>query len=301
MAKKQKASGSAAGVAMMRAIEAQKPEGSRICDDPYAHALMQGGFLYSLLKWMIESGLYDRLAPGAVSFVVGRERYIDDFLKTCLSEGLDQVVLMGAGYDTRPYRIPGIGKTRVFEIDQAATQEDKLKRLEKVIHPLPTNVTFLPMDFNTQSLGERLNSAGYNEDSKTLFIWQGVTYFLTNAGVENTLSFIANHSGPGSAVVFDYFYNEILRDPHRNEVQAMRRTARAFGEDYTFGIDRGQVEPFLTQRGFRDVTDMTMEDLQRVYFTGPNAKRAINNSIAIATARVDKDKVSGLRPMLTSG
>jgi methyltransferase (TIGR00027 family) len=289
MGKKQKPSASAAGVAMMRAIEAQKPEEARICDDPYAHALIQRGFTYALLKWMINSGLYDRMAPGAVSFLVGRERYIDDFLKTCLSEGLDQVVLLGAGYDTRPYRIPGIGKTRVFEIDQAATQEDKLKRLEKVIHPIPSNVTFLPMDFNTQSLGERLKSAGYNEQNKTLFIWQGVTYFLTTAGVENTLAFIAGHSGPGSAVIFDYFYNEILRDPKRTEVQAMRRTARAFGEDYTFGIDRGQVEAFLTQRGFRDVTDMTMEEIKRVYFTGPNANRVVNNSIAIATARVDKD------------
>lgn len=287
--KKQKPSASAAGVAMMRAIETLKPEEARICDDPYADALMQGGFTYALLKWMIGTGLYDRMAPGAVSFVVGRERYIDDFLKTCLGEGLDQVVLLGAGYDTRPYRIPGIEKTRVFEIDQAATQEDKLKRLEKVIHSLPANVTFLPVDFNTQSLGERLKSAGYNENSKTLFIWQGVTYFLTTAGVESTLAFIANHSGPGSAVVFDYFYNEILRDPHRNEVKAMQRTAHAFGEDYTFGIDHGQVEPFLSQRGFRDVKSVTMEDLKPVYFTGPNAKRTVNDSIAIATARVAKD------------
>ncbi|MGD0877693.1 MAG: SAM-dependent methyltransferase [Anaerolineales bacterium] len=293
MGKKQKPSASAAGVAMMRAIETLKPEGSRICDDPYADALMQGGFTYALLKWMIESGLYDRMAPGAVSFVVGRERYIDDFLKICLSEGLDQVVLLGAGYDTRPYRIPGIEKTRVFEIDQAATQEDKLKRLEKVIHPLPANVTFLPVDFNTQSLGERLKSTGYNENSKTLFIWQGVTYFLTTAGVESTLAFITNHSGPGSAVVFDYFYNEILRDPHRNEVKAMQRTAHAFGEDYTFGIDHGQVEPFLSQRGFRDVKSVTMEDLKPVYFTGPNAKRTVNGSIAIATARVDKGSAAG--------
>jgi methyltransferase (TIGR00027 family) len=291
--KKQKPSGSAAGVAMMRAIETLKPEAVRICDDPYAYTMFQGSFMYGLVKWMIESGLYDRLAPGAVSFVVGRERYIDDFLKTCLSEGLDQVVLLGAGYDTRPYRIPGMEKTHVFEIDQAATQEDKLKRLEKVIHALPANVTFLPVDFNTQSLGERLKSAGYNENSKTLFIWQGVTYFLTTAGVESTLAFIANHSGPGSAVVFDYFYNEILRDPHRNEVKAMQRTAHAFGEDYTFGIDHGQVGPFLAQRGFKDVTDMTMEDLKPIYFTGPNAKRTVNDSIAIATARVNKDRVSG--------
>jgi len=82
----------------------------------------------------------------------------------------------------------------VFEIDQAATQEDKLKRLEKVIHPIPSNVTFLPMDFNTQSLGERLKSAGYKRTEQNPVHLQGVTYFLTTAGVENTLAFIAGHS-----------------------------------------------------------------------------------------------------------
>jgi len=106
MGKKQKPSASAAGVAMMRAIEAQKTGRSpdlrrslRPCaDTAWLHVRPA--------KVDDHSGLYDRMAPGAVSFLVGRERYIDDFLKTCLSEGLDQVVLLGAGYDTRPLPHP---------------------------------------------------------------------------------------------------------------------------------------------------------------------------------------------------
>ena len=132
-----------------------------------------------------------------------------------LDEGLDQVVILGAGFDTRVYRIAGIEKTKVFEIDHLNTQAVKLQRLKKVINPLPDNVTFIPVDFNTQQLSERLQSSGYNEKGKTLFIWQGVTYFLTQEGVDNTLAFIANHSGAGSAVIFDYFYNETLHDTHK--------------------------------------------------------------------------------------
>ena len=188
--KKNQSSRSAEGVAMMRAIEAQKPENERICYDPYASALIPRGFLNYLFKLIIDSSLYDRLAPGAKSFVVGRERFIDDFLKFSLAEGLDQVVILGAGFDTRAYRIAGIEKTQVFEIDHPDTQAVKLDRLKKVIDPLPAYVTFIPVDFNTQQLGERLLESGYNEQSKTLFIWQGVTYFLTSGGVETTLAFI---------------------------------------------------------------------------------------------------------------
>src|SRR5271165_5883417 len=125
--KKEKPSMSALGVAGFRAIESQKPEGERICYDPYAQAFVSGGFLFSLLKLMISSGLYERMAPGAIAFIVLRERHIDDFLKTSLKEGLEQVVILGAGYDTRAYRTPGIETTRVFEVDQSATQNLKIK------------------------------------------------------------------------------------------------------------------------------------------------------------------------------
>ena len=283
-----KPSRSAEGVAGFRAIETQKPEAERICNDPYARAMIPNGILFSLLKLMIKSGLYERMAPGAIAFICGRERYIDDYLKVCLSEGFDQIVILGAGFDTRAYRISGIEHTRVFEIDQTATQEVKLKRLKKIIDPLPAYVTFVPMDFNTQELGELLQSSGYNEQGKTLFIWQGVTYFLTAEGVDNTLAFIANHSGPGSAVIFDYCYNETIHDTSRGYGKSLRQASRVSGEPYLFGIDQGQVEPFLAERGFCDVLDVPLENIKSKYFTGPNAGRVMATGLAIVSARVNK-------------
>jgi methyltransferase (TIGR00027 family) len=297
--RQKQSSTSAAGVALLRAIETQKPEAERICYDPIARAFLPG-ISYTLSKLVIDAGIYERMAPGAAAFVVVRERYIDDFLKASLAEGLDQVVLLGAGFDTRAYRIAGIEKVRVFEIDHPATQAAKLKGLKKFLHPpvsgqpssradgLPGHVTFIPMDFNTQTLNERLPASGYNEQGKTLFIWQGVTYFLTAEGVDSTLAFIADHSGPGSAVIFDYFYNEVLHDPSRGDVKMLRRAAQMTGEEYMFGIDQGQIEPFLTLRGFRAVRSLTLEDLKQLYFTGPNAGRVVPAGIAIASARVDK-------------
>jgi methyltransferase (TIGR00027 family) len=285
--KENQSSKSAAGVALLRAVEAQKPEAQRICYDPYAGAFIPG-IGYAISKWVVSSGLYERMAPGATAFVALRERAIDDFLKACLIAGLDQVVILGAGFDTRAYRIPGMARTRVFEIDAPATQTVKLERLKTVIDPLPKNITFLPVDFNTQTLEVRLPANGYNEQAKSLFIWQGVTYFLTAQGVDSTLAFIANHAGPGSAVIFDYFDNETLRDTRLGFVKNMHRAARMTGEEYMFGVDRGQIEPFLTQRGFRDIHNTTLEELRPLYLTGPNAGRLVPAGINIVSARVDK-------------
>jgi methyltransferase (TIGR00027 family) len=286
--KQKQSSRSAAGVAGMRAVESLRPERTRIVFDPYARAFASG-FLSTFLRLMIDSGIYARIGgKGAMEFIVLRERYIDDYLKACLREGLDQVVILGAGFDTRAYRIPGIEKTHVFEVDHPNTQEVKLGKLRKVIDPLPSHVTFVPMDFNTQSLCKHLQASGYNEQGKTLFIWQGVTYFLTAQGVDNTLAFIAEHSGPGSAVVFDYFYSETLHDKSRRDVQMMQRTARLVGEEYMFGIDKGRVEEFLTERGFHDIHNMTIEDLGKLYFTGPNSKRPVRPGLAIVSAKVNR-------------
>lgn len=273
------------GVALMRAIEAQKPADVRVCDDPYARAFISG-WSFALLKPVISSSWYAGMAQGAVEFIIVRERYIDDCLKAALSAGLDQVVILGAGFDTRAYRIAGIEKTRVFEVDHPATQASKLKGLKKVSDPLPAHVTFVPVDFNTQPLGERLLASGYDEHGKTMFLWQGVTYFLTADGVDSTLAFIAQHSGPGSTVIFDYFYNETLRDTKNGYGKAMRRAARISGEAYMFGVDQGQIEPFLTQRGFRDVCNTTLEDLKPTYLVGSNAGRPIPAGVAIVSAIV---------------
>src|SRR5215216_2692143 len=283
--KQKQSSTTAEGMALVRAIEASRPEGMRICYDPIARSLVNPISVF-LSKLVIDSGIYERIGPpGAIAFITARERYIDDFLKTCLSEGLDQVVVLGAGFDTRAYRIAGIEQTRLFEVDHPATQKVKLKRLKKVIDPLPGHVTFIPVDFNTQTLAERLFTSGYNEQGKTLFIWQGVTMYLTPEGVDSTLAFIANHSGPGGAVIFDYFYNETLRDM---KMKTTRRITRVIGERLIFGIDEGQIEPFLTRRGFRDVRNADAEELKRLYFTGPNAGRVICTGVAIASARVNK-------------
>jgi methyltransferase (TIGR00027 family) len=152
---------------------------------------------------------------------------------------------------------------------------------------LPKYVTFVSIDFNTQSLDQRLGKCGYDETLKSLFIWQGVTYYLQAEAVDSTLAFVAQHSAPGSVIIFDYIYTSLLDGTVRHgEVTRMQRYRRMTGEGLTYGIPEGEVEEFLQQRGFDQVKDTHSEELKEMYFKDVNQNRQVVSGYAIVSARV---------------
>jgi methyltransferase (TIGR00027 family) len=201
---------------------------------------------------------------------------------------LQQLVILGAGYDSRPYRFDRAkDQLKVFEVDHPATQADKLAKVQVVFGTIPAHVTFVPVDFNTQSLEQRLPESGYDLNLKTLFIWQGVTMYLTDEAVDDTLRFIVQHSAPGSAIVFDYIYRQVLDGIQKHaEIKKMHRYRFMTGEGLTFGIEEGAVEAFLKKRGFSQVKDMDSNGLRQAYFTGKNASREIASGYGIVVAVV---------------
>src|SRR5512142_1984673 len=125
----------------MRALESEKPAGQRVCFDPYARRFAGAG-LYYLMRLFTAIGYADWRGPGVWEFLAARERYIDDYLEACLSAGLRQLVILGAGFDARAYRF-GALKTgvRVFEVDHSATQAVKLKKVTAIFGAPPPHVT----------------------------------------------------------------------------------------------------------------------------------------------------------------
>lgn len=282
--KRTQASTTAQGIAFVRALESSKPAEERVCYDPLARRLVSPAF-YLLGK--LTAGYAERKGPGVIGYLVARCRYMDDYLLECLAAGIEQLVILGAGLDSRAYRFEQLkGHVRVFEVDQPATQQAKVEKVKRIFGQLLEHVTYVPIDLNAGSL-HKLFDFGYRREARTLFIWEGVVHYLTPQAVDQALRFVRANSGPGSSIVFDYLYPSALTaDRKRDEIARMQRTSRYTGEALTFGIEEGKVEEFLQARGYVQVKNVTSGDLKRAYFTGVNQTRAVAPIYAIVHGTV---------------
>ena len=162
--------------------------------------------------------------------------------------GIDQLVILGAGYDTRAFRIEALARgVKVFEVDHPATQERKMALTKMAVGALPAHVAYVPFRFNSEDLVEKLNSTGYRKDARTVFIWEGVTYYISPRAVDHTLRFVVEGSGAGSSIVFDYFPPSVADGTcHLKEARTMRAFFARFGEGIIFGIEAEAIEAFLS-------------------------------------------------------
>ena len=141
-----------------------------------------------------------------VAVMTYRTKRFDAALLDALQNGATQVVVLGAGFDSRAYRFQSqLGDVRVMEVDYGPTQAYKKQRLGEILEVIPPNVSFVPMDFTKDNLLDQLRNAGFSERQKTFFLWEGVTYYLPESAVKDTLHFVRDHSAPGSRIAFDYF------------------------------------------------------------------------------------------------
>lgn len=281
----------AEGIAVMRARESARPEGERIFFDPFARHFLSRRIrtigriplLVTFYRWRNR-----RRFPGMFGGILARTRYIDDHLLECAKNGMEQVVILGAGYDARAYRFePYLKNARVFEVDRPATQAVKREKLSQILGKLPGHVRFVPCRFNSEDMGEKLALHGYRADRKTLFIWEGVTMYLTPRGVDATLAFVAGQSAPGSSIIFDYFPPSVADGSCTlTEAGNLKRLVDGFGEDLRFGIDPASIVEFMARRGFCNIRDIPAETCRSMYFSGEYATLPITELFHFVHAQV---------------
>ncbi len=277
--KEGKPSFTAEGTVAMRYAEWLAPEEKRICHDPLAKDFVPAKFRIpgkSRLVAKVVIRCVEWLVPGMIAYIVGRTRYIDDYVAQRIDDGIAQLVVMGAGYDSRAYRFDKLrGKVKVFEVDFPATQEVKKAKVKKIFGSLPDHVVYVPVDFDEITLGEGLFAGGFDKSAQTLFIWEGVTPYITPEAMDETLAFVANNSGEGSSIIFDYLYSSALDGTfQRGQVHRIRRAWEVIAQPITserfcYGIPDGTIEEFLTRRGFRDVVDTSGEHFESAHVKGP--------------------------------
>jgi methyltransferase (TIGR00027 family) len=216
-------------------------------------------------EWVIKN----KIDPGTYEFMIARTAFFDHLVQQALRVNVPQVVFLGAGYDTRPYRLKDlIQGTKIFELDAQPTQQRKKDTLDQANVTIPEQVVFVPINFETGNLKGALLGAGFNRGQKTLFVWEGVTYYLSAEAVDRTLSFIRLNSSSGSSICFDYasLSSEALNE---NGVKKLRdrMKSRYAAEPARFGITQGRLASFLTESGYDILEHLTANDMQCRYLT----------------------------------
>jgi methyltransferase (TIGR00027 family) len=292
-----RASRTAEFMALFRALEtARRPASARRLRDPLAR-----GFLRPALRAVVAlaclpgagallARALDRRWPGARTSAVARTRLIDDLLCERLDAGVEQVVILGAGFDARAYRLPGIDRARVFEIDHPATLTVKRARVAQLLGGLPHHVAYLDMDLDHEDLARALAGAGFDPTRLAFFLWEGVTNYLTAAAVDSVLRIVARTAAPASSVVFTYVHRGVLDGSVSFAgTEQLVKTLSRVGEPWTFGLDPAELPAYLAGRGLELVVDLGAREYRARYLGGARPANEGYEFYRVVLARVRKE------------
>jgi methyltransferase (TIGR00027 family) len=286
---KQTVSRTALGAGVCRLIEQYQPEETRLFNDPIVKDLVG-----ATIRWMMQLAVMrnftmqqtDAVAKGIFGAQICRTRYIDDAAQAALAQGFTQVVILGAGFDTRPYRLPGMERVRTFEVDLPAVQNDKKSKLQKSLGKLPERVTFIPIDFDTQTLDAVLSGTGFDPSKPAVFLWEGVTQYITEAAVRQTLAFIGK-SAPGSILLFTYVLKSIIE--RRSDIPDANRMMDTVAKNspWIFGLEPAEIPAFLKPFHLALIADVGNVDYQKKYLQPIGRKLVVSEAERIVQARVE--------------
>ena len=211
--------------------------------EPYRIAVKEA------VKAASQNGLYE--------YIIARTVYFDNLFTNAMNDGIPQIVLLGAGYDSRAYRFTGLNEAvKIFEVDAPFTQERKISIL-KANGIDCDRVVFVPVDFEKDSLFERLEERGYDPAQSTLFLWEGVTPYLTPEAARATLMAI-KQGCRSSILAFDY-----LNRSFSGEFVIIRKDERVL-----FGLGKAEIESWMSSLGYRVLENLEPDEIAARCLTG---------------------------------
>jgi len=245
-------------VAAARALGSREPDESVRNPDyladrllgPEERVLIKEHPLSEALGKPYEEGRADPAAFGTTVMMLVRTKFIDERVRAAVESGATQMVILGAGFDTRAYRFAELLKgKRVFEVDSEATQSYKRRRAPEALGDPPANLTYVTIDFNRDKLGEVLRRAGYKRGEKTVFTWEGVSMYVAAEGVRETLRTIATEAAPGSVLIMDYTTEGVLEFMQKFPSMGPVSMLKAWGEPWVFGVPDTEQAEFFAELG----------------------------------------------------
>lgn len=256
----------------------------KVLDDPIALSIVgaEGAAIIRKGGRPFESALGRRLR----ALFAARSRFAEDELAEAIKRGVRQYVILGAGLDTFAYRNPyPPSQLRVFEVDHPSTQVWKLKQLDAAAIPIPSALTFVPVNFETQTLAEQLQLAGFRTDEPTFFSWLGVTMYLTPEIVMATMKYVASSTAGGGGIVFDYVTPFSQQSFFRRLRLRLLSYLLAPGEPWRGFFDPHVLTRELKTIGFIHVVDMGPDDMNTRYFHNRMDKLGVGGPVHLMSAR----------------
>lgn len=209
----------------------------------------------------------ERRMPGLWASMLCRKRYLDDAVAHAVEAGIDAVVVLGAGLDTRSYRLPALAGVPVYEVDLPVNIERKRGRVTAVLGAVPATVHLVAVDFETGALAGALRAAGHSPQQRTLFIWEAVTQYLTEAAVRETFAFLGT-AAAGSRLAFTYVRQDFLDGTSTYGAPLAYRDFVARHPLWKFGLLPDQVAGFLAEYGWQETDQAGPREFAQRY-TGP--------------------------------
>lgn len=219
-----------------------------------------------LLTRIVVDGILGKMSPISPEVVV-RGQWCEDIVEIAVAQGIDQFVILGAGYDTLALRRPDlVANASLWELDQAATQREKLRRMEKHGLAKPANTHYVEADLEVEKLDAALEAAGMDLKRPALFVWLGVTYYLTMDAITQTLNLISSRMAPGTVILFDYMADEESTNPKWRE---LRTGCAAFvakrGEPWISFFKPKELDGFVQTCGYSEVVNMEPDQISPHY------------------------------------
>lgn len=229
---------------------------------PFWHAVLTN----RVLTWLVVDRILGKLNPILPTIYV-RARFGEDQIEKAVAQGVHQMVIIGAGYDTFAMRRPDLSPPlTVYELDLEATQREKQRRMQKAGIPVPAHTHYVTVDLETQDLFEVLVRAGFDVTRPAIFSWFGVTYYLTHEAIRHTLQTIAGQAAPGSHILFDYMSEiEYTPAPWKPLQQGCSDFVAKRGESWISGFDPQHMETFLQELGFTQIENLKPTDVEERY------------------------------------
>jgi methyltransferase (TIGR00027 family) len=222
----------------------------------------------------IRARVKNKIPLGMYEYLIARTAYFDNLFVNALNKNIPQIVLLGAGYDTRAYRFAKLNNsTKIIELDAPTTQNRKKKCLGKSKIEISSKVVFASINFNRESLKIVLEKAGYDSNKETLFLWEGVSYYIEPESVNATLELVRNYSHNESIIAFDYVISVPIEKHHNyyGVIELVQYMAnRHPNERGKFAIEEEKIESFLEQQGLKMVEHLKNREIENRFLTTEN-------------------------------